>query len=347
MTHYAVAEFAGDDYSLGRQHGQQFAAAVRVQLEETLATAAAGGMPRESALAWSEAQISRIEAIGPHWIDELRGLADGAGILLAEAVALQVRPGSGAMPEGCTSFAACRDATRDGSPLAGQNRDLVPAYRRRMFVARLRPRGRPAVLMHHVPGELGGVGLNAHGVCVLANSLWAASGRTWMAPPILRRAVLECATADEAAGRIRAMDGAAVGNYLIADAGGRIRNVEVLPEAVAVIARDQGVYAHANNCTVRETQPYEAARTPAPGSENRRACMQTLLDRDAGTLTVERAKALLADHTSQPEPICRHADNERQWETAAAAIFEPAAGRMHLSYGPPCEGRFVTIGLGS
>jgi isopenicillin-N N-acyltransferase-like protein len=346
MTHFSVARFEGDDFELGRQHGEQFAEQVGVQLAETLAAAVTSGLPRDAALAWSAAQLPRIAASGPHWIDELRGLAAGAGISLAEAAALQVRPGSGAMPEGCTSFAAAGDATADGCPLAGQNRDVVPAYRRRMFVAIVRPRSRPAIVMHHVPGELGGVGMNAHGVCVLANSLWATSGRTWMAPPILRRAVLECATADEAAERVRAMAGPAVGSFLIADAAGRIRNVECLPEAVAVIARDRGVYAHANNCTVPETRPHEAARTPAPGSENRRVCMQSLLEREAGRLSVAGAKALLSDHSSQPEPLCRHASSERQWETAAAVVFELARGRMHLSYGPPCGGRFAEIGLG-
>jgi hypothetical protein len=128
MDHFPLVAFAGTPYEIGRAHGVRFCDAIRSQVAETLAAAdKGGGLAREAALGWALEQLPRIEALGPHWIDELRGLAVGAGISLAEAVALQVRPGTGFMPAGCTSFAACGDATSDGKPLAGQNRDLVPA----------------------------------------------------------------------------------------------------------------------------------------------------------------------------------------------------------------------------
>jgi isopenicillin-N N-acyltransferase-like protein len=345
MDHFPLVTFAGNPYELGQAHGMTFREAIRAQVAETLAAAkATGGLESEAALAWAKDQAPRIHALGPHWIDELRGLADGAGISPAEAIALQVRPGTGFMPEGCTSFAASGDATDDGAPLAGQNRDLTPAYRPRMFLMRLRPIGRPPLLMHSVPGELGGVGMNAVGLSVFANSLWARSGRTWMAPPILRRAVLECGDAEEAAALIGRMDGPAVGNFLLADAAGRIRNVEVLPEGVAVIARDQGVYAHANNCTDAGLKPceVEAARTPAPGTEGRRAWFQAALDERAGRLTLDDLKHLASDHRPAPEAICRHAGPTSAWETAATTIAQPSTGRLHISFGPPCEGRFVS-----
>jgi isopenicillin-N N-acyltransferase-like protein len=196
--------------------------------------------------------------------------------------------------------------------------------------------------MHAVPGELGGVGINEHGVAVFANSLWAKTGRNWQAPPVTRRALLECASADEAARRACAMDGPAVGSFLVVDAAGRIRNLEILPQALAVIARDRGVFAHANHCLDAATRPHEIEALPAPGSPGRCTRMQELLEAAAGRIGVEDVKRLLADHTGRPEPICRHADGPAEWETAAALIAEPAARALHLSYGPPCEGGFAT-----
>jgi isopenicillin-N N-acyltransferase-like protein len=246
------------------------------------------------------------------------------------------------MPEGCTALAVSGDAGATGLPLGAQNRDLVPAYRGRMAVLLLRPTGRPAVLMHAVPGELGGVGMNEHGVAVFANSLWAKTGRNWQAPPVTRRALLECASADEAARRACAMDGPAVGSFLVVDAAGRIRNLEILPQALAVIARDRGVFAHANHCLDAGLQRHEVDVLPSPGSPGRCARMQGLLDAAAGRITVEDVKRLLADHAGRPEPICRHAGGAAEWETTAALIAEPAARTLHLSYGPPCEGGFAT-----
>ena len=179
--HFPFFEIAGEPYEVGRSHGEQLRDGIHRQLEETLDVARReGGLSRQQALDWAMEQLPKVEALGgPAWIDELRGLADGARISLAEAAALQVRPGTGFMPEGCTSLAVSCDASATGLPLGAQNRDLVPAYRGRMCVLLLRPRGRPALLMHSVPGELGGVGINEHGVAVFANSLWPKAGRNW------------------------------------------------------------------------------------------------------------------------------------------------------------------------
>jgi isopenicillin-N N-acyltransferase-like protein len=70
--------------------------------------------------------------------------------------------------------------------------------------------------------------------------------------------------------------------------------------------------------------------------------MQALLEAQAGHITVQLVRAMLSDHTGRPEPICRHAAGTAEWETTSALIAEPVARALHLSYGPPCEGRFIT-----
>lgn len=342
MDHFPFVEFHGGPWQLGWSHGERFHKAIGRQLAETIEAAqTTGKLTRDEALAWSEAQLPKIAAIATHWIEELRGLAAGAEISLAEAAALQVRPGTGAMPEGCTAFGICGDAAADGQPLVGQNRDLAPAYRERMFMLLLRPERGSPIVMHNVPGELGGVGMNGHGVCVFANTLWAKSGRTWMAPPVLRRAVLECATADEAVTRVKAFERAAVGSFLIADAAGCVRNLEILPEGVAVQAFDRGTFAHANNCVDAGLQAHQCELADhSPGSEPRREWLSGELERRRGQLSIDVVKSLLASHDSQPESLCRHAREGKKIETATAMIAQPSERKLTLSYGPPCEGRF-------
>ena len=258
--------------------------------------AADSGLTAKAALEWTSQQRPRVQAIAPHWIDELEGLAQGAGIRSDEALALQLRPGTGGLPEGCTSFAAVGDATTNRHTIAGQNRDLGEPYLHRMFIAVLRPTQGPAILMHCVPGEIGGVGLNSHGVALFANSLWGRSGRTWMAPPILRRAALEAATAEAAVQRIQALPGPAVGNFLIADTH-HARNLEILAEGVHVTEIDHGVYAHANNCTVRALLPHEAQRRPLPHSEGRRHSLQS-----PSIATPAQSIPMSAAHSSATKP---------------------------------------------
>ena len=348
MEHFPYLELTGDPYEIGRGHGERLRAAIHLQLSEALGHASRqAGMGRAQALDWSAAQLPKIERVGgADWIAELQGLADGARMSLAEAAALQVRPGTGFMPEACTSLGIACDASATGQALGAQNRDLAPEYRRRMALLLLRPRGKPALLMHSVPGEIGGVGMNSQGVAVFANSIWARSDRNWQAPPLTRRAILECASAEEAAERVRAMDGPAVGSFLVIDRSGHVRNLEVLPQAQAVIARDRGVFVHANHCLDASLLPHEAERTPAPGSPARCARAQDLLEAAAGRVSVETLRTILADHAGRPEPICRHASSSSAWETASCLIADLGARTLLLSYGPPCEGRYVTYHLG-
>ena len=191
-SHFPFAEFVGAPRDIGTQHGEMFGDLIRLQLSETLDAARAHGLTPDAALAWAREQLSRVELIGSHWTEEMQGVAYGAGLTFDEVLALQLRPGSGTggpglrsppMPEGCTSFAAIGSATVDHRSLAGQNRDLGEMYMDRMVVTLLRSNAGPTILMHSVPGELGGTGINGHGVSVFANSLWAKSGRTWLAPP--------------------------------------------------------------------------------------------------------------------------------------------------------------------
>jgi isopenicillin-N N-acyltransferase-like protein len=344
MPHFPFFEIAGEPYEVGRGHGELLRERIHRQVAETLEGAErSGGLTRQQALDWSLAQLPKIESLGGlPWIDELRGLAEGAGIGLAEAAALQVRPGTGFMPEGCTSLGVSGDASATGQPLGAQNRDLVPAYRGRMCVLLLRPRGRLAVLMHSVPGELGGVGINEHGLAVFANSLWPREGRNWQAPPLMRRALLECVSGDEAADRVRTMDGPAVGSFLVIDPAGRIRNIEVLPQALKVISREAGVFVHTNHCLDPGVGIHEVERLPSPGSPGRCARMQALLDAAVGHIGIGDIRRMLADHAGRPEAICRHATTATDWETTSALIAEPVARMLHLSYGPPCEGRVAT-----
>lgn len=147
MRHFPFFEIGGTPYVVGRGHGECVREAIHRQLEECLtAGSRQGGLSREQALAWAMGQLPKIEALGgATWVDELRGLADGARIPLAGALALQVRPGTGFMPEGCTALGVSSDASAAGFPLGAQNRDLVPAYRDRMSVLLLRPTGKPAL----------------------------------------------------------------------------------------------------------------------------------------------------------------------------------------------------------
>lgn len=343
--HFPFHEFSGDPYELGYSYGRTLTQQVRDTLADTLAMAAAAGQSRGAALEWSVAQLPKIAKLGPHLIEEMRGMAEGAKVSLDEITAIQVRPGTGRMRGGCTSIAAADGATVDGRAIGAQNRDLFFGFRRKMVVTLLRPTGRTPLLMHAVPGELGGTGLNGHGLALFANSLGAKNGRNWMGTPLLRRVLLERDDAEAAVAAATGMDGPAVGSFLLVDAGGHIRNLEILPERVSVAARDKGVYAHTNHCLDKDQLPYEEKPMPFPGSIGRCRTMERSLEAVSGRIDVMMMKRLLAQHEPAEEHICRHTELPNAQETAAASIVETATRTLHISYGPPCEGRFAVYAI--
>src|SRR5260370_23430578 len=83
----------------------------------------------ETARRWALAFGPTIGDAAPHFLDEIEGVAEGAGIDRAEALLLQVRQEVahvarfGTVDLECTSFAGSGAYTRTGGTLAGQNPD--------------------------------------------------------------------------------------------------------------------------------------------------------------------------------------------------------------------------------
>jgi len=71
---FPLVEVSGTSYEMGYQHGTQ-----------------AAGEPRELLAANALSFVPAIEALSPSFLEEVRGLADGAGISFEEAVLCQAR----------------------------------------------------------------------------------------------------------------------------------------------------------------------------------------------------------------------------------------------------------------
>jgi isopenicillin-N N-acyltransferase-like protein len=70
--------------------------------------------------------------------------------------------------------------------------------------------------------------------------------------------------------------------------------------------------------------------------------MNALVRARFGALTVSDLKTFLSDHSGHPTAICRHDGDSR---TVAGIIAEPAARRMHVAAGNPCQARFATYSM--
>jgi isopenicillin-N N-acyltransferase-like protein len=350
---YPLYSACGAPRTLGRLHGEQARAQIRAFIEnlgDTLKLPR--GQLRERALRF----LPLFERHCPQLVDEVHGLAAGAAIPLAEALAVQIRGELGHVPAGgCTTFVIAGRGTASGQVLIGQNSDVEPELQDFAYVLRLQPEAKPAVLMWTFGGMLGYHGLNAAGVAHFANSL--GGGPAWrMALPHypVKRRMLEQRSLDDVLGLLGQMPVCSNGNYVLCDGAGHIADVELTTEGFAIHEDPpDGFIAHSNHFVCAPHASPAADAASVPDSFPRLARMRSLIAGRFGGITIEDLKRFLADHDGQPTSICRHphagpdhASVSARSRTAASLIAEPAAGRLHVARGNPCRNGYVTYQLG-
>ena len=352
-TEYPLFEARGTPRDLGRQHGAQAREQIRGYLASLAQSLGVGTIQlRQRAGAFQPLFESQV----PDLWDEVRGLAEGAGITEADALALQLRGELGQVPDGaCTTFAITPAGTATGGPLAGQTSDNPPELEEFGYVLRLYPEGKPAILMWTFGGMLGYHGLNEHGVCHFANAL--GGGPAWrfaLSHYPLKRRILEQRSLDEVLELFQRFPVCSNGNYMLADGAGEIADVELTSAGPVLVGRGdpQGFLVHANHY-VCGAHACEANWRQSPAdSFPRQARLQSLIAEGWGRLKVADLQRFLADHEGAPVGICRHPHAgpsgpmlDQRGKTVAALIAEPQQRRLHVSLGNPCENRFVCHSL--
>jgi isopenicillin-N N-acyltransferase like protein len=335
---FPVYHAAGQPREMGRAHGEQAGRQIFAHLDHM----------RESQKLTAERMRRRalrfeplFERYCPHLLEEMRGVGEGAGVPLADALAVSIRGELGQAPEGCTTYTISRRGTKSRGLLVGQNSDMSTINIRLGYVLHLKPAGKPALLTWTFGGMIGYHGMNSEGVAHFANALGGGPAARFAMPHYpVKRLMLECSRMPQVLALLKTIPLASNGNYVLSDGAGAILDVEATTEGPLEI-RDNGAgfLAHTNHFLAAPHATEENYRRGWKDSRPRLERMNSLLASKFGALTVEDLKAFLSDHANPPTSICRHDGDSR---TAASIIAEPDAGRMHVAAGNPCQSRYVT-----
>jgi isopenicillin-N N-acyltransferase-like protein len=286
------------------------------------------------------------EEYSPHLLDEIRGLAEGARISLAEALAVNIRdPVRLAMPHGCTSFVIRRTGTLRHQTLAGKNSDMEPCILELGYMLHLKPLNKPEVLMWTFGGMIGYHGINSVGLAEFDNALFGEGPpRRWGMPHYpVKRLMLECDHVDQIVELYKRIPVAINTNYVVCDGHDNILDLEATSAGPEVLTdRGAGYFAHSNHF-LSECYP-SRENFPAEWKDSfpRLARMNSLIQAKFSSLEVDDFKKFLSDHIGYPTSICRHSGSS---VTVSSLIAEPAEGRMHVTFGNACESRYVTYSM--
>lgn len=345
-----VLDASGTWYQIGVSHGRQKAPVIHQTVREGIPLLSRQwDLGEKDALARLDAFLPFFKAAAPHLLEEIQGIADGAGISFAHALYLNVRhdlkciqAAAGHTGIGCTSFAAGREATLSRSGLAGQNKDTTPVALERLFLLRIRPDRGPAILGLVYPGEVGPIGLNSAGVAVLGNALYPRQWPLGCPHNLTRRILLEQSSLDGCDRVLRAMGTFSPANVTLADREGRAACFELMGARIGRIDEEGGLAVHANHVRHPELCDGENFPDRVEQSVKRQDRLQDLLAKSAGRLTPQEAMEALKDHEHRPHSICRHQGpiNGVAFDTTFALVCDLKDAVLHLAKGHPCQNAF-------
>jgi isopenicillin-N N-acyltransferase like protein len=346
--------FSGSHHQVGQQYGEACRDLIHAhrdlaleRLRSKLHTSADEALSRTL---WYRPWVQKY---APFFDEEITGMAEGAGITLAEAWLLQLRAEVGVVTESgldaepgdeCTSFAVQPEATSDGIGMVGQNADLPPFYREIGVVAEMVFDDMPSVLMLLPAGQVSYLGINDRGLGVGANFLTCDGWRVGFPRYFFSRLALTRETVDDAFAAIQNLRRASSRNLIMLDGQGTAADLETTPAGTARIDPRDGLLAHANHFSAPELFDEERAK-PAnlANSRQREATMWRLLQEHRGNLSPQTMQTILRDRTGEPDCLCRFPEDHADWDTMtfASIISQPTEGRMWVAVGPPSENDYI------
>ena len=310
----------------------------------------------------AEAQTGAYLECARRWLpqisDELEGMAAGSGVPVSKLAVPNLGEeftcgdeealrgdADAAQIQHCTSFALAGPERT----LVGHNEDWYSDDTARNVLLRLRLADGTRIVAITSACLLAARGINSHGVATGANTLFCTDQRVGVPNSFIRRWMLESDSLETARERACLSARARGANHLMADAGGRIWDVET--SAIAEVTLESGSrFVHTNHYLHDSMLRYQMA-LPLDDSRRRLARAQALVD--AGLArdddAYELALAVLADHGDAEHAICSHEDESlppgQRMSTTASMIWDLGALAADVCAGPPCENPRQRIGL--
>jgi isopenicillin-N N-acyltransferase-like protein len=350
----------------GRQYGEQTRERVRRSVD-----AYAAVFDYYAHIGWATACaeaapfVAAIEAYAPRYLEELRGIAEGAGLDLGDVLALNLRteimfahraadpPEPDAPPsdapvlrDGCSSVAVLPRSSANGHTLLGQNWDWLIHSRDTTIVLEAEQPDGPNFVTVVEAGLLAKTGLNAAGLGLVTNTLVSDRDVGALGVPyhVCLRSLLDAEGIVDALSRLQRATRSSSANYLIASADGLAIDVESTPGDATRLYLDQprdGVLTHANHFVSPRFDRLDTGLALMPDSVFRLQRLTGAVREAGDEIARAHLQRAFADHAGHPYGVCSHPDAASppvdQAATIASLVMDLDERRLWLADGNPCR----------
>jgi isopenicillin-N N-acyltransferase like protein len=339
----------------GRSYGEQARDRVRRSVEaytEVFAAYAAWDWPTVTEHATTYAPA--IERFDPAYLEEMRGIAEGAAVAEADVLAINVRTEVMFAAKArdvaerrvgeCSAFAVTPARSVNGHTLLGQNWDWLLHSAETVVLLEAAQDDRPDFVTVVEAGLLAKTGMNSSAVGLATNALVSDADRGAPGIPyhVALRAILDAETISDAYAALQRGARSSSANYLIAHTDGLAVDVEAAPGGLGDLFLGfptDGLLLHTNHFVSERFTGVDVGLWVMPDSPFRlqRLREQVVL---AGKLSLDDFRTALADHANHPSGVCCHPDLRSdpldQGETVASVLMDLDARRMWVADGRPC-----------
>lgn len=364
--YFPLIEVAGPPYQRGKQHGcavpERVARSARLYRRQ-LARQGVGG-DRLTRLACGMRTV--IQRFDLACLDEMQGIADGAGVSLADVILINCRTemmfGHSELKMACrgledsgTGLVVLPEHAASGRLMHAHNWDWRQECADTGIVLRVRRGGasQPDLLLFTEAGALGRHGFNRAGLSISSNLLNSERDYRQLADvplALVQRKMLEAPDMDSAMKILWRTRRCCSSNLMLAQAGvdrsgqalGDAVNLECAPDEIFWQGPRHGLLVHANHwlCPVARGKLRELGLAANPDSLYRQQRVETVLRQalacGSGKIDWSCVKNVLAADFLHAGGVLRKPGADGQYATVATTLMDAAAGAMWIAR-KPCQ----------
>lgn len=374
-----ILHLQGSPREMGERHGQEcgrWIGRVAEHYWQVLQASPLAIPHREILKGIREIEALIVEHTGEAYLEEIRGIADGAGVtyddifVLNCAYDLMVSRGDPAvrgekhsrferLASGCSSFVAWGRATKGGRVI-GTHNDDGPRYPGQFQVIRIvRPEEGFSFISPSMVGRLAQHStMNSQGLLVVGTALDNGTKEHveeagLPLSVIFRHLSQHCSTTAEAVQTLERLPLIVAGNYLFADRSRTVELIQATPlHRVSVKPEPGDQHVHVtNHALVEEIKPYLDLR-PLGSTHYRYQTLERDIHAEYGRIDKDVAKGIMSSHydwsahARRPceNSPCRHHEFSGEWGgTNRCSMWDLDDLTAEVALGNPCTADWVSV----
>lgn len=360
---FPLVEVSGSPRERGRLYGEQARQRIAGSVDLYAASLSRIGFARGDIERFTAVFRPRLAAWAPDLVDEMEGIAEGAGLDFASIMLVNARTEVLQLarrekgvrddePDGCTGAVVLPEQTRGGRLIHGQNWDWKAECAETSVVLRILRDDGPDLLTFTEAGGLARSGFNSVGIAITANYLECDRDYRELGIPLpfIRRRVLEAAHFALALRVVATTPKSGSNNMILSTAEGYAIDLECAPDEAFALHPQDGMIVHANHwqSQVALSKLKETGLADVPDSLYRDMRVRKLLAARVGDLTMDDLKVALFDDFAAPYCVCRpplRKEGGNLSATVAMIVMAPADGVMEIAPLPAVNRDFTRYEL--